>query len=368
MTYINERSDWPRFTWDASAIAARLGDARHRQGRLLGRMSDIGLPLQDEAVLSSLTDEAIKTSEIEGETLNADQVRSSVARHLGLETGGTLRIDRHVDGLVEMMMDATQNHGALLTAERLQAWHGALFPTGRSGLKRIRTAAWRDAAADPMQVISGAAGRERVHFEAPRAENLDSEVSAFLTWYNGAADMDGVSKAALAHFWFVTLHPFEDGNGRIARAIAEMTLARAERSGRRFYSMSAQIRSERKDYYDILEHTQKGDLDITPWMAWFLGCMERAIAHAESTLAGVIARTRFWQHHAAEPFNARQRLMLIRLLEGFEGKLTSSKWAKLGECSQDTAGRDIDDLVQRGILVKDAAGGRSTSYALKERS
>ncbi|MDP1586457.1 MAG: Fic family protein [Prosthecobacter sp.] len=365
MTYIYQHHDWPRFTWDTEALAQQLGAARLRQGRLLGRMSALGLAFQDEAMLSSLTEEAIKTSEIEGEILDADQVRSSVARHLGLDVGGASRVDRHVDGLVEMMMDATQNHGARLTAERLHAWHGALFPTGRSGLKRIRTAAWRDAAADPMQVISGTAGRERVHFEAPRAEALEQEMSAFLDWYNGATDMDGVLKAALAHLWFVTLHPFEDGNGRVARAIADMALAQSEKSGQRFYSMSAQIRAERKAYYDILERTQKGGLDITPWLTWFLGCLDRAFAHAEKVLATVIEKSKFWERHAAVPFNARQRMMLTRLLEGFAGKLTSSKWAKLGKCSQDTAGRDIDELVQRGILVKDAAGGRSTSYSLK---
>lgn len=367
MTYIHQLKNWPRFTWDADTLAAQVGGVRLRQGRLLGRMSALGLTFQDEAMLSSLTEEAIKTSEIEGETLDADQVRSSVARHLGLDAGGTPRVDRHVDGLVDMMMDATQNHGKPLTAERLQAWQGALFPTGRSGLKRIRTAAWRDASGDPMQVISGPAGRERVHFEAPPAEKLDDEMRAFLAWYNGERYMDGVLKAALAHLWFVTIHPFEDGNGRIARAIADMALAHSEESGQRFYSMSAQIRAERTAYYEILERTQKGDLDITPWMTWFLGCLERAFVRAENVLAAVIEKAGFWERHAAQPFNARQRMMLTRLLEGFEGKLTSSKWAKLAKCSQDSAGRDIDDLVRRRILVKDAAGGRSTSYALGGR-
>ncbi|MGE3333791.1 MAG: Fic family protein [Rhodospirillaceae bacterium] len=368
MTYIHQLKDWPAFTWDTASVAAQLGGVRLRQGRLLGRASALGLAFQDEAMLSSLTEEAIKTSEIEGEALDADQVRSSVARHLGLDVGGTVRADRHVDGLVEMMMDATQNYGAPLTAARLHAWQGALFPTGRSGLKRIRTAAWRTPDADPMQVISGAAGRERVHFEAPAADKLSDEMKAFLAWYNTAArpaNMDGVLKAALAHLWFVTIHPFEDGNGRIARAITDMTLARSEDSGQRFYSMSAQIRAEGNGYYEILERTQKGGLDITPWMLWFLECLDRAFTRAEDVLGAVIEKARFWERHATEPFNERQRHMLMRLLEGFEGKLTSSKWAKLAKCSQDTAGRDIDALVRRGILERSAAGGRSVSYALR---
>lgn len=367
MTYIHQRPDWLHFTWNAEALASQLGAAHLQQGRLHGKMAALGVPFQDEAVLSSITEEAIKTSAIEGETLDADQVRSSVARHLGLESDGARRVDRHVDGLVEMMMDATQNHAAPLTATRLQKWHSSLFPTGRSNLKSIRTGAWRAAASNPMQVISGPIGRERVHFEAPPAEKLDEETAAFLAWFNRATEIDGILKAALAHLWFVTIHPFEDGNGRIARAIADMALARSEKSEQRFYSMSAQIRAERGAYYEILERTQKGGMDITPWMTWFLGCLERAIAHAETVLASVLEKARFWERHAGETFNERQRVMLTKLLGGFEGKLTSTKWAKLAKCSQDTAGRDIEDLARRGILVKDAAGGRSTRYSLAGR-
>ncbi len=329
-------------------------------------MEALGFPLREEAVLSTLTQDVMKSSEIEGEILEVEQVRSSLARRLGLDIGALAPVDRYVDGVVEMMLDATQKYQDTLTKERLFGWHAALFPTGRSGLRTISIGSWRNDRSGPMQVVSGPIGKEWVHFEAPAADRLSAEMSLFLDWFNGPTAGDPVLKAALAHLWFVTIHPFDDGNGRIARAIADLALARSEQSPQRFYSMSAQIRIERKDYYDILERTQKGPLDISPWMHWFLACLDRAIEGTEVTLASVLSKARFWEAHTGESFNDRQRKVLNRLLDGFEGKLTSSKWARLTRCSQDTAHRDIVDLVNRGILAKEAAGGRSTSYSLAE--
>jgi Fic family protein len=364
--YIHEEGDWPRFRWDQDGLANQLAAVRHRQGRLIGRMEGIGFQLREEAVLSTLTQDVLKSSEIEGEILDIDQVRSSLARRLGLDIGALTPADRNVDGVVEMMLDATQNYQAPLTEERLFGWHSALFPTGRSSLRKIRVGQWRDDRSGPMQVVSGPIGRERVHYQAPAAGQLPAEMSQFLKWFNSPATIDPVLKAAEAHLWFVTIHPFDDGNGRIARAIADLALARSEQSPKRFYSMSAQIRLERKDYYDILEQTQQGSLDVTAWMQWFLACLNRAFDGANATLSGVLRKARFWESHSGKSFNARQRNILNRLLDGFEGKLTSSKWAKITKCSQDTASRDINDLVQRGVLQKDAAGGRSTSYSLVE--
>jgi Fic family protein len=364
--YIHEREDWPRFNWDQAGLSDRLAAVRHRQGRLIGRMEGLGFQLREEAVLNTLTEDVLKSSEIEGEILDREQVRSSIARRLGIDIGGLLPVDRDVEGVVEMMLDATRNYEATLNAERLFGWHSDLFPQHRSGMQRIRVGAWRDDSTGPMQVVSGPIGKERVHFQAPEAGRLDTEMSRFLSWFNGPTTIDPVLKAALAHLWFVTIHPFDDGNGRIARAIADLALARSDRSPNRFYSMSAQIRIERKDYYDLLERTQKGALEITPWMAWFLDCLDRALLGAEDTLAAVLRKARFWESHAGEPFNERQRKILIRLLDGFDGKLTSTKWAMIARCSQDTAHRDITDLVNRGVLVKDAAGGRSTSYSMAE--
>jgi len=364
MPYIHELPDWPRFRWDHKVLAAPLAAVRHRQGRLIGRMEGLGFGLRSEAMLQTLTEDVLKSSEIEGEILDRDQVRSSLARRLGLDIGGLTPADRDVEGVVEMMLDATQNYGLELTGERLFDWHAALFPTGRSSMRRIRVGAWRDDSSGPMQVVSGPFGRERVHYEAPKASLLVGEMTAFLAWFNGEEAIDPVLKAGLAHLWFVTIHPFDDGNGRIARAIADMQLARSEASPQRFYSMSAQIRQERKAYYDILESTQKGDLDVTEWLAWFLACLSRAFDGAEFILAGVLRKARFWERHRGEALNERQRDMLNRLLDGFEGKLTSSKWARIEKCSPDTALRDITDLLARGILVKDEAGGRSTSYSL----
>lgn len=364
--YIHQRSDWPKFHWSHEKLAAQLAAVRHHQGRLIGRMEALGLPLRAEAVLQSLTEEVLKSSEIEGESLDKEQVRSSVARHLGMHIGALAPVDLDVEGVVEMMLDATQNYAAPLTKERLFDWRAALIPTGRSGINKFRIGAWRDDRSGPMRVVSGPIGHERVDYEAPSAANLGREMRTFLAWFNSREAIDPVLGAAIAHLWFVTIQPFEDGNGRVARAVADMALARSEQSPRRFYSMSAQIRVERKAYHDALKETQKGNLDITAWIEWFLGCLDRAFTGADVILASVLKMARFWAEHAEERLNDRQRIVLNRLLNGFEGKLTSSKYATLTKCSQDTALRDIDDLIRRGMLVKDPGGGRSTSYSLAE--
>ncbi len=362
--YIHELQGWPRFDWDRGRLAGPLAAVRHRQGRLTGHMEALGFNLRQEAVLRTLTADVLKSSEIEGEKLDAEQVRSSIARRLGMDIGALKPADRNVEGVVEMMLDATRHYDQPLTDERLFSWHASLFPTGRSGMTKIRVGAWRDDNTGPMEVVSGPVGKEHVHFQAPAANRLNGEMQGFLDWFNANADIDPVLKAGLAHLWFVTIHPFDDGNGRIARAIADMALARSENSPQRFYSMSAQIRQERAAYYDILEETQKGTSDVTPWMEWFLGCLGRAIDGAQTTLSAVLAKARFWEAIAGVVINERQRLVLNRLLDGFEGKLTTSKYAKLAKCSPDTALRDILLLVERGILVRNPEGGRSTSYAL----
>lgn len=367
-TYIHELQGWPAFEWNSQDLAGQLAAVRHRQGRLLGRMEALGFELRAEAVLQTLTEDVLKSSEIEGEILDKEQVRSSIARRLGMDIGALAPVDRDVEGVVEMMLDATQNYEASLTDERLFDWHAALFPTRRSGMTKIIVGAWRDEASGPMQVVSGPIGREKVHYEAPAAPRLDDEMASFIEWFNDDASLDPVLKAAIAHLWFVTIHPFEDGNGRIARAIADMMLARSEGSPQRFYSMSAQIRLERKDYYAILERTQKGGLDITAWLEWFLGCLDRAFDGAEEILGNVLRKARFWDAMAGQSLNERQRKVINRLLDGFEGKLTSSKWAVLTKTSPDTALRDINDLVARRVLVRDEAGGRSTSYSLAKLS
>ncbi len=361
---IHEQRDWPRLHWDREAVVDALADVRHRQGRLIGRMEALGFDLQREAVLGTLVEDVVKSSDIEGKKLDAGEVRSSVARRLGMDAGGIGRADRDVEGVVEMMLDATGHYDEPLTAERLFDWQASLFPTGRSGMKRIRVGAWRDSDSDPMQVVSGPAGRERVHFKAPAAGRLDAEMETFLDWFEAPADTDPVLNAALAHLRFVTIHPFDDGNGRIARAVADMALARSEHGSQRFYSMSSQIRAERNAYYDILERTQRGTTDITEWVGWFLACLGRSIDSAATAQAGVLAKARFRERTAGLSLNDRQRLVLNRLLDGFEGKLTTSKWAKLAKCSQDTALRDIAFLVDRGVLVRNPGGGRSTSYGL----
>lgn len=362
--YLWERPDWPRWRWDERRIATPLAAARHDQGLLLGRMRSLGFELREEAALATLTEDVLKTSEIEGEKLDRAQVRSSLARRLGMNVAGLVRADRHVDGVVEMMLDATQNFARRLTRRRLFDWHASLFPTGRSGMRRISVGAWRDDRAGPMQVVSGPIGKEKVHFVAPPAERVNAEVEAFLDWFGRAPESDPVLISALAHLWLVTIHPFDDGNGRIARAVADLALARSEQSAQRFYSMSCQIQRERNGYYGILERTQKGSLEVTAWLEWFLGCFCRAIGNSQDILRGTLDKAHFWEANAALRINERQRKIINRLLDGLEGRLTSSKWAKMNRCSQDTAHRDIMDLVARGILAKDPGGGRSTSYSL----
>jgi Fic family protein len=363
--YIHELPEWPRFYWNQESLAATLAAVRHKQGRLLGRMEALGFSLQKEAELETLTLDVLKSSDIEGEKLNAAQVRSSIARRLGMDIAGAVPAERDVEGVVEMMLDATQNFDKPLTKERLFGWQAGLFPAGRSGMRKITVGAWRTDAEGPMQVVSGPVGKEKVHYEAPAAALLDREMTRFIGWANGTGNTDPALRSALAHLWLVTIHPFDDGNGRMARAIADWLLARSENSAQRFYSMSAQIRQERKAYYGILERTQKGTLDITPWMEWFLACLDRAFDATETTLGTVLRKARFWERLAGTAINERQRLVLNRMLGGFEGKLTSTKWAKIGKCSHDTALRDIQYLIEKDVLVKNPAGGRSTSYSLK---
>jgi Fic family protein len=361
-TYQHELPDWPAFRWNADALTAPLAELRLRQGRLIGALESLGFSQRKEAVLQALTQDVVKSSEIEGEILDPARVRSSLARRLGMDIAGLLPADRRVDGVVDMTLEAVRNHAEALTKERLFRWHAWLFPDPPP---HVRVGAWRDDARGPMRVVSGPIGRERVHYEAPAAARLESEMEAFLDGVNRTGGSDPLLRAALAHLWFVTIHPFDDGNGRIARAVADWSLARSENSPRRYYSMSAQIRRERQDYYDVLERTQKGGLDVTGWLQWFLGCLDRAIAGTETSLASVLEKDRFWRSAAPLGLNERQRRVLNRLLDGtFDGKLTSSKWARLAKCSQDSASRDIDGLVALGVLVRSAAGGRSTSYSL----
>lgn len=366
MEYIHQYVDWPSFRWNEACLAPRLAAVRYAQGRLLGRMEGLGFRLRDEADLISMTAEVVKSSAIEGERLNDEEVRSSLARRLGIDIGGSIHVSRAVEGVVDMMLDATRNYKEPLTHERLFGWHAALFPAGRSGMRRITVGAWRTAEVGPMQVVSGRLGRERVHFEAPDAERLAGEMSSFLGWFNRESSVDPVIHAALAHFWFVTIHPFEDGNGRIARAIADMALARADGTEKRFYSMSAQIEAERKDYYAVLERSQKGSLDVTDWLAWFFTCLERSFDRAEETLSAVLWKARVWQRIGCSGVSEREQKVLNRLLDGFDGKLTSSKYAKLAKCSSDTALRDISDLLNRGLLLRNSGGGRSASYRIAE--
>ncbi len=362
--YLYERPDWPRFHWNQEALTNLLAAVRYRQGRLYGRMEALGFDLRQEAVLQTLTEDVLKTSEIEGEKLDMEQVRSSLARHFGIDTGGSDCADRTMEGIVRITLDATDRCDAPLTAERLWEWRAWLFPDGSSASGRIAKGVWRNDRTGPVQVVSGPAGHEQVHFEAPPAGRLHREMTRFLEWFNESDEMDGVLKAGLTHLWFVTIHPFDDGNGRIARAIADMALARSEQSPQRFYSMSSQIRKERTDYYRILEATQQGTMDVSVWMYWFLNCLKRAIDGAETTLDAVLDKARFWERVAGFSLNERQHSVLVRLLDGFEGKLTTSKWAKLAKCSHDTALRDIKELVEGGILLRNPGGGRSTSYRI----
>ena len=364
--YIWQVSDWPNWRFDLAALAGRMAEVSRAQGLLMGRLADVGMALRDQASLAALTEDVVKTSEIEGERLNVESVRSSIARRLGVDIGALAAVDRHVEGVVDMVLDATANCHAPMSQERLFGWHAALFPTGYSGLSRIKVGGWRDDASGPMQVVSGPIGRQKVHFKAPPAAHLDAETGRFLDWLNAASDEPPLLKAGLGHLWFVTLHPFDDGNGRIARAIGDLLLARADGSPQRFYSLSAQIQRERKAYYDILERTQKRSMDVTEWLAWFLDTLHRTIDQAQHTLNAVLTKARFWQRWATTALNERQVTLLNKLLDGFEGKLTSSKWAAIAKCSADTALRDINDLLTRGVLRKSDAGGRSTSYELND--
>ncbi|PAC30070.1 Fic family protein [Flectobacillus sp. BAB-3569] len=362
--YIYQLLKWPNFTWDTEVITPLLASVRYKQGKLTGRMMGLGFSLQEEAELKTLTEDVLKTSEIEGEFLNPEQVRSSVARKLGMDIGSSVPSDRHVDGVVEMLLDATKHFSQSLSDERLFGWHAALFPTGRSGMFKITVGDWRTAQEGPMQVVSGAMGREIVHFEAPIAEKVADEMQAFLAWFNESQSYDLILKAGIAHLWFVTIHPFDDGNGRIARALTDLLLARSDESSQRFYSMSAQIQKERKTYYTMLERTQKGDLDITDWLFWFLSCLERALTEAEQTLDSVLKKARYWSYFSTKILNERQHFMLNKLMDGFEGKLNTSKWAKMTKVSNDTALRDIQNLESQQVLVRENAGGRSTHYQL----
>ena len=366
MTFIHELADWPDFTWDDGVLASVLAAVRHKQGRHLGKMEALGFELRAEASLTTLTDEVVNSSAIEGEHLDPAEVRSSIARKLGLDVAGLPEPGREVEGIVEMMLDATRNFEAPLTAERLSSWHAALFPTGRSGMSRIRVGAWRTAESGPMQVVSGPIGREKVHYEAPAAERLEAEMESYLQWFNALQEVDPVLKAAVAHFWFVTIHPFEDGNGRIARAIADMALARADETQERFYSMSSGIEAERREYYIQLESAQRGTLDITEWIAWFLSCLDRTIDGANETLTSVLRKARVWERINQSPVNNRQRKVINRMLDDFKGHLTTSKYAKLAKCSNDTALRDIRELLARGIVAQNSGGGRSTSYRIAD--
>lgn len=361
--YLYQTKDWPNFRWDNAKLLALLANVRHLQGRLLGQMESLGFKLQEEAVLSTLTLDVLKSTEIEGEILNENQVRSSIARKLGFEVSGLVDSPRHVDGVVEMMLDATQNYTKPITSDRLFGWHADLFPTGFSGMYKIEVGTYRSG---DMQVVSGAIGKEKVHYEAPKPEQLETETNQFMEWFNDtSSEIDPVLKAAIAHLWFVTIHPFDDGNGRVARAITDLQLARSDGSSQRFYSMSNQILVERKKYYEVLEKVQHGTSDISEWLVWFLSCLENALINSGDVLESVLTKAKFWEKHSQTPLNDRQRLMLNKLLDGFEGKLTSSKWAKIAKCSQDTAIRDIQDLINKEILQKEAQGGRSTNYELK---
>ena len=362
--YIWEQSEWPHLTWDDGRLLEPLAAARLKQGRLLGSMARLGFDLKLEAQLEALTEDVVKSSEIEGEVLDRGSVRSSIARRLGVPVAAVAPADRRTEDIIEIMLDATENHEAVLTPERLFGWQAALFPTGYSGMRKVRTGVWRDDAEGPMQVVSGPIGRQRVRYQAPPAQQLDAEMQTFLGWFNRRGESEGLLRTGLAHLWFVTVHPFEDGNGRIARAITDQALAQSEDSGQRFYSLSRQIRKERSDYYDMLERSQKGTLDVTDWLVWFLNCLSRAIDGAEAPCANVLRKADFWQRYAREPFTTRQKAVLNRFLDGFEGTLTTRKWAAIGKCSIPTAQRDINELIARGILHRNPGGSRNTSYDL----
>lgn len=362
-TYIYQRVDWTQWQWSDKILLPLVSRVRILQGRLLGKLSTLGFELNIEAQLNAVTLEVIKTSEIEGETLNNEQVRSSVARHLGIDAANITPSTREIDALVEMMLEASFHYKKPLLLVDLLAWHRALFPEGYSGLYNIKSGELRDDSKGAMQVVSGAYGREQVHFVAPKAERLALELDNFLLWYNKQQDdLDLVIKAGIAHLWFVTLHPFDDGNGRLTRALTERMLAQSDSSQQRFYSMSAQILKQRNEYYNILERTQKRDNDITEWLVWFLQTLEQALLSAEQTTNKIIEKASFWQSHRQQALNSRQVKMLNILLTDFYGTLTTKKWAIMTKCSADTALRDINDLISKGMLIKSNASGRSTNY------
>ena len=362
--YIHEQDNWPRFAWDNDILMTLLGEVRNIQGKIVGKMESLGFELKSEAVLETLTMDVIKSTEIEGEILDPVQVRSSLARKLGMNISGLVYSERDVDGVVDMMFDATQNFKNPLSDERLFGWHSSLFPTGRSGIYKIKVGNWRDDSKGPMQVVSGVLGKEKVHYQAPTADKLLKEMGQFIEWFNTDENIDPVIKAGVAHLWFVTLHPFEDGNGRIARALTDLLLSRADGISQRYYSMSSQIRIERNDYYKILEKSQKGKLDITEWLVWFLKCLKNSLKNSNQILSKVINKHNFWNKNGTKIQNQRQKLLLNKLLDGFDGKLNSSKWGKIAKCSKDTALRDIQDLIKKGILIQEKGGGRNTSYRL----
>lgn len=364
LIYIYQKSEWPHFIWDSKSIISSLSQVRNKQGLLTGKMEALGFNLQNETYFETLSQDVLKSSEIEGEILDTQQVRSSIAQKLGIDIGGIVESGRDVDGIVEMMLDATQNWNQELNSERLYGWHSALFPTGRSGMYKILVGQWRDDSTGPMQVISGPLGKQKVHFEAPKASLISKEMKAFTYWINNTSTDDAVLKAAIAHFWYITIHPFEDGNGRIARAITDMMLCRSEKKTQRFYSMSSQIKEQKKEYYDILESSQKGTLDITQWLLWFLDCLEKSLDASNDMVIKIMAKHKFWNKHKSITFNLRQIKILELLFGNFYGNLTTSKWAKINKCSQDSALRDIQDLIKKGILIKSNSGGRSTAYQL----
>ena len=359
--YIYQNSNWPKFTWDEKEILVILGKVRHLQGKIFGQINALGFSYKEETMLSTLTLDILKSSEIEGEFLNYEAVRSSIARKLGIETAGMLNSDRYVEGVVEMMLDATQNYTKPIEEDRLFAWHSALFPTGRRGMYKIDTACYRKG---EMQIVSGAMGKEKVHYQAPSPKIVKEEMDVFINWFNTETEIDMVIKSAIAHFWFIIIHPFDDGNGRIARAISDLLLARADESSQRFYSLSSQILLEKKEYYSVLQRVQYSDSNITEWLTWYLNCLYRALQNTEETMEKVLFKTEFWDKHKDTVLNSRQRLMLNKLLDGFTGKLKTSKWAKISKCSSDTALRDIKELMEKGILIQEKSGGRSTNYEL----
>ena len=359
--YIYDHKNWTDFTWDDKAINAVFGEVRLMQGKIIGQMNALGFSAKEEATLTALTSDVVKSSEIEGELLNYEQVRSSIARRLGINTAGLVPSSRHIEGIVEMMLDATQRYDLPLTEKRLFGWHAALFPTGYSGPYEIQVGKYRTG---EMQVVSGAMGKEKVHYEALKHKHVKAEMNKFLNWFNNENKLDPVLKAAIAHFWFIIIHPFDDGNGRIGRAITDMLLARAESSGDRFYSMSSQILIERKHYYEKLQKVQHSTGDITEWLDWFLHCLKNAMLATEYTTQKIMQKAAFWKMHEQTSINERQRLMLNKLFDGFEGKLQTSKWAKITKTSTDTALRDIKDLIEKGILKQADEGGRNVNYEL----